>query len=106
MINDLKLAVVVIYYLMLEANAINLKHMHLALFCDNTSVVAWAYKMRNSQSIVTGYLLRFLGLSIHQSQVSSAIPHHISGEKNIMADVISRAFKRGQYFTVSQILNS
>ena len=39
---------------------------------------------------------------MHQALTSSMIPHHIAGVNNIMADVISRAFKLVQYFEVSQ----
>ena len=39
---------------------------------------------------------------MHQALTSSMIPHHIAGVKKITADIISRAFKLGQYFEVSQ----
>ena len=101
-INDLNLAAAVISFIMLEANNLYLKHIHLAVFCANISDVACVYKLRNSQSIVAGYLLRCLELYIHQSNASSVISYCISGENNIMSDVISHVFKLRKYIAASQ----
>ena len=101
-INDLELAGALLGFLVLEHQGVPLKYRHIATFCDNMTTVIWAYKLRNSKSIIAGYLLRFLGLRIHQVMTSSLVPHHISGEDNIMADIISRYFKMGKYFDVSQ----
>ena len=57
------------------------------------NTVIWAYKLRTSKSKISEYLLQFLGLHIHQAQTLSVIPHHIAGMDDIMADIISRAFK-------------
>ena len=100
--NDLELAGAVMGFLVLEWKQIPLRHRHVATFCDNTSAVSWAYKLRNSTSLIAGRLLRLLGLRIHVSHASSIIPHHICGEDNVMADTVSRAFKKGKFFTASQ----
>ena len=60
-----------------------------------------AYKLQNSKSAIAGYLLCFLGLWMHNAKCSSIIPHHIAGDDNIMADIISRAFKMGKFFAAS-----
>jgi hypothetical protein len=39
-----------------------------------------------------------LGMRIHAQRASSVTPLNIAGEDNIMADVVSRAFKDGKYF--------
>ena len=65
--------------------------------------VVWACKLWNSKSRIAGYLLHFLGLRMHHALTSSMIPHHIPGVNNIMANIISRAFKLGQYFEVTQL---
>ena len=55
-----------------------------------------------SKSQIAGYLLRFLGLRIHQDQASSTILHHLAGLLNIMADIILHDFKLGQFFVALQ----
>ena len=105
-INDLELAGALLGFLVLESLGVRLRYRHIATFCDNMTTVVWAYKLRNSKSRIAGYLLRFLGLRMHQSKCSSMVPHHIAGEENLMADVISRAFKEGKYFHVANDLVS
>ena len=103
-INDLELAGAVLGFLVLEWIHTPLRHRHVATFCDNTSAVSWAYKLRNSTSLIAGRLLRLLGIRIHASEASSIVPHHICGVNNIMADVVSRAFKNGKFFEASHNL--
>ena len=98
-INDLELAGIIINWLMLEYSGVDLRFSHISNYCDNTSAVAWAYKLRTSTSIPAGRLLRMLGLRIHARKSSGLTPISIKGEENIMADVASRAFKSGKYFT-------
>jgi hypothetical protein len=105
--NDLELAGAVLNWLVLECQPnINLTHRHIGIFCDNTSAVAWAHKLRTSKSIVAGRLLRMLGMRIHARQASSLTPLNIAGEDNTMADIVSRAFKNGKYFTAAKNLTS
>ena len=59
------------------------------------TTVVWTYKLQNSNPEIAGYLLRLLGLRMHQEKCSSMILHHIAGEDINMADIISRAFKMG-----------
>jgi hypothetical protein len=99
--NDLELAGMVLNWYALECNVTNLRHHHIANFCDNTSAVAWAYRLRTSKSRIAGRLLRLLSIRIHSRQASSLLPMNIAGEENIMADVVSRAFKDGKYFSAS-----
>lgn len=105
-INDLELAGALLGILALENQGSLLVSKHLATFCNNMSTVAWVYKMRNSTSIQASHLLKFMGLKLHQLQTSSLVTKHIAGEHNKMANIISRAFKDGKYFHVSQNLIS
>ena len=105
-INDLELSGSMLCLLVLEAQKVQLKYFHLVTFCDNMTTVVWAYKLRNSMSAIAGYFLRFLGLQVHQAKISSTILHYIAGEDNIMADIISRAFKMGKFFAASNDLVS
>jgi hypothetical protein len=105
-INDLELAGAILNWLAIELQPINLHHEHVGTFCDNTSAVAWAYKLHTSQSIIAGKLLRMLSLRIHQCKASSVTPVHIAGEDNDMADIISRAFKNGKFFHANSNLTN
>ena len=105
--NDLELAGAVLNWLVLECqNHLDLRCKHIGVFCDNTSAVSWAYKLRTSKSVVAGRMLRMLGMRIHARQASSLTPLNIAGDDNTMADIASRAFKNGQYFEASKNLTS
>ena len=99
-INDLELAGALLGFLVLESYGVALQYCHPSTFCDNMTTVVWLYKLRNSKSLIAGYWLCFLGLRMHQSKCSSMVPHHIAVEDNIMADIISRAFKHGKFFAL------
>ena len=105
-INDLELAGMLLGFLALENRGVDLTNQHVASFCDNSSAVSWSYKLRNSRSVIAGHLLRYMGLRLHRAKASSIIPVHIAGEDNVMADVISRAFKTGTFFSAATNLPS
>ena len=103
--NDLELAGAVLNWLVLECQKhIRLKHKHIRVFCDNTSAVAWAQKLQTSKSKVAGRMLRMLGMRVHARQASSLTPLNIAGDDNTMADIVSRAFKNGQYYSANNNL--
>ena len=51
-----------------------------------------------SVSISSGTLLSMLSLRIHTHKTSSVTPLHVAVNNNEMADIVSRAFKKGRYF--------
>ena len=104
-INDLELAGMVLGWLVLEHSNTDLTYKHIGLFCDNVSAVAWAHKGHTSKSIRAARLLRLLHIRQRVRQVSSLLPVHIAGKGNSMADVASRAFKSGKYFTANTNLS-
>lgn len=103
-INDLELAGMVLGWLGLEMVISDLCCKHVAMFCDNTSAVAWAFKGSTSTSIAAGRLLRLLSLRQRTRQASSLIPLHLAGKTNEMADAASRAFKNGEFFHIQHDL--
>ena len=105
-INILELAGAVIAFLILEHKLPTLKYKHIVTYCDNISAVAWAYKMRTSKNVTAGRLLRLLGMRVHAAQASTIVPIYVQGEKNIMADIISRAFKEGKFFNAASDLTT
>ena len=98
-INDLELAGIVLEWLVLECIAPSLQFKHAAIFCDNVAAVIWALKLRCGCSIASSKLLRFLGMRIHATQASHLTPLSIAGTDNIMADIVSRAFRNGEFFS-------
>jgi hypothetical protein len=61
-INDLELAGIVLNFIALEIVMPTLQDKHIGTYCDNTSAVSWANKLRTSKSIPAARLLRLLGL--------------------------------------------
>ena len=61
-INDLELAALGTHFLALSYSGTPLTNQHIASYCDNTSAVSWAARMRTSKSIPAARLLRYLGL--------------------------------------------
>ena len=96
-INDLKLAGMVLGWLVLEYVAKDLNYKHIGMFCDNTSAIGWTQKGHTTTSIPAARLLRFLSLRQRFRRTSSLLPVHIAGEQNSMADFCSRAFKDGKF---------
>ena len=105
-INDLELAGIVINFIVLETIMPSLQNKHIGTYCDNTSAVSWANKLRTSKSIPAAWLLRLLGLRQLTSKSSSLTTLSIPGEDNKMADVASRAFKKGEYFLKNESLTN
>ena len=102
-INTLELAGAVMAFLILEHKGHDLQYKHIVTYCDNMSAVAWAYKLRTSKNVMAGRLLRLLGMRIHAAKASNVVPIHVAGEQNIMADIVSRAFKTGKFLMQLQI---
>ena len=61
-INNLELVGMVLNSLILESLHLDLVYCHLATYFDNMATVIWEYNLYNSRLIITGYLLKFLGL--------------------------------------------
>jgi hypothetical protein len=99
--NDLELAGVVLNLFALECNTTSLYHKRIAMFCDNTSAVAWSQRLHTSKSKVATHLLQIISIRLHKRQASSLLPMNIAGEENKMADVVSISFKGGEYFAAS-----
>ena len=97
-INVLKLAGMVIHWLVLECLAPTLRFKHAALFCDNSSAVSWAHKLQTSASLIAGRLLRFLGIHIHTQKSLHITSLCIKSDENVMADIVSQSFHDGNFF--------
>ena len=90
-INDLEMAGLLLEYLVLEL-LVDLKHEHVAAWCDNTSTVSWARRMTSSRSRIGHRLVRALMMRINVNEASPLVTVSIQGCRNDMADVSSRSF--------------
>jgi hypothetical protein len=90
-INDLEMAGLLLHYLVLEL-LVDLKHEHVAAWCDNTSTVSWARRMTSSKSKIGHRLVRALMMRINVNEASPLVTVSIAGILNKMADVASRSF--------------
>jgi hypothetical protein len=102
--SDLKMAGMVIQYLVLEHLAC-LRHVHVAAWCNNTPTVSWTNKLSSSRSMVASRLARALALRIHANEALPLISVSIAGVNNQMADIALRTFSRtlamSETFTLS-----
>ena len=96
--NDLELTGALLGLLALEAWSVCLLFVHLAWLGKNMTSIAWDYLLCTSKSHIAEYILRFIWLQLHHLRTSNLVPHHLSEDDNIMADIISRLFKKGGYF--------
>jgi hypothetical protein len=90
-INDLEMAGLLLQYLVVE-QLVDLRHEHVAAWCDNTSTVSWARRMTSSRSRIGHRLVRALMMRINVNQASPLVTVSIQGCRNDMADVASRSF--------------
>jgi hypothetical protein len=90
-INDLEMAGLLLQYLVLEL-LVDLRHEHVAAWCDNTSTVSWARRMTSSRSRIGHRLVRALMMRLNVNESSPLVTVSIQGSRNDMADVASRSF--------------
>jgi hypothetical protein len=90
-INVLELATALLHWLVLEEIVPHetLRHRSASMWIDNTSAVAWAYKLRSSNP-AAARLLRALTIRIRLHEAAPLAPTHIPGHLNGMADFASR----------------
>ena len=91
--SDLEMAGMVLHYVVLE-HLVDLRHVHVAAWCDNTPTVSWTNKLSSSKSTTAGRLTRALAMRIHANHASPLVSVSIAGVQNVMADVASRTFSR------------
>jgi hypothetical protein len=61
--SDLEMAGMVLHYLVLE-HLVDLRHVHVAAWCNNTPTVSWTNKLSSSKSPTAGRLTRALAMRI------------------------------------------
>jgi hypothetical protein len=92
-INDLEMAGLLLQYLLLE-QCVPLALLQTAVWCDNTSAVAWTVKMSSSKSRIGQQLTRALACRMIMNKSSHLAALSIAGIDNPLADLASRSFRR------------
>ncbi|KAG7338688.1 hypothetical protein IV203_037292 [Nitzschia inconspicua] len=90
-INTLELFTILAHHLVLEAAVptATLHHASVAIWCDNTTAVAWANKLRSSSCHFAHRILRLLTVRLLNNQECPFTATHITGEYNTLADFAS-----------------
>ncbi len=90
--SDLKLAGLVLLWLMMEHVCGPLAEKRIALFSDNSPIVSWVQQMACPSSLVAEQLIRVLALHFNLQKVCPITTLHIAGDQNSMTDIPSRLF--------------
>jgi hypothetical protein len=90
--SDLKLAGLVLLWLMMEHVCGPLTKKWVAIFSDNSPTVSWVQHMASCSSLVAEQLIRVLALRFNIQKVCPITMLHIEGNQNSMTDIPSRSF--------------
>jgi hypothetical protein len=90
--SDLKLAGLVILWLMMEHVCGTLAEKRVALFSDNSPPVSWVQRMASCSSLVAEQLICVLALRFNLHKVCPITTMHIAGDQNAMTNIPSRSF--------------
>jgi len=89
--SNLEMVGLLLQWLVLK-QVVDLRHAHIACWCDNTPMVAWATKLLTTKAMTALRLIRILALHMFTCQASPLTALHILGKHNWMADFASWSF--------------
>jgi hypothetical protein len=84
---DLKLAGLVLLWLMIEHVCTMLSKKKVALFSNNSPKVSWVQQMACRSSLIAEHLIRVLALRINTQRSCPLTTLHIAGDQNSMTDI-------------------
>jgi hypothetical protein len=90
--SDLKLAGLVLLWLMMEHACGPLAEKCIASFSNNSPTISWVQQMACCSSLVAEQLIRVLALRFNLQKVCLITMLHIAGDQNSMTDIPSRSF--------------
>jgi hypothetical protein len=90
--SDLKLAGLVLLWLMMEHDCGPLTKKRVAIFSNNSPTVSWVQRMASRSSLVAEQLVRVLALWFNIQKVCPITTLHIAGNQNLMTNIPSRLF--------------
>ncbi len=90
--SDLKLAGLVLLWLMMEHVCAPLSEKRIPLFSNNSPTVSWVQRMVCRSSLVVEQLIRVLALQFNLQNVCPITMLHIAGDQNVMTNILSGLF--------------
>jgi len=90
--SDLKMAALLLHWLVLEQLVPSLKHEHVAAWSDNTPTVSWANRLNSTKSKTANRLVMELAIRQRDQRASPLATLSMSGIANTLADKASRSF--------------
>ncbi len=104
--SNLKLAGLVILWLMMEHVCGPLMEKRVSLFSGNSPTVSWVHWMACCLSLIVEQLIQVLALRLNLQRVCPITTLHIAGDQNSMTDIPSCSFgsKQKWHFTNNEIL--
>ena len=90
--SDLKMAGLLLLWLIMETICPTLTDAHIALFSDNSPMVHWVQRLAAKHSQVAMQLVQALALRMQLKRSSPLTTLHIAGQRNAMTDIPSQSF--------------
>ncbi len=85
--SDLKMAGLVILWLVIEGVCVDLQEKRVTLFSDNSPTVGWVTRLASKRSIVAEQLIQALALRLKSTHTCPLTPLHIEGIRNKIAGI-------------------
>jgi hypothetical protein len=104
--SDLKMAGLLLLWLIIEHVCSSLTEKRVALFSNNSPTVSWVQHMACQSSLIAKQLIRVLTLRINAQRSCPLTMLHILGDQNTMTDIPSRSFgsKQKWHFIIEEEL--
>jgi hypothetical protein len=90
--SDLKMAGLLIIFLVMEEIVCNLTEANITLFSNNTPTVSWVTCLASWHSIIAANLVAALALRLKKLRCCPLTPQHIKGKENTITGIPSRLF--------------
>ena len=90
-INNLEMAGILLHFIILDY-LVDVKHCHVAIWCDNTLAVSWTMKLSSTKSVAGQQLTHALTMRMSMAKSSPLAALSIAGKENVMADLPSRSY--------------
>jgi hypothetical protein len=90
--SELKMAGLLIIFLVMEEIVCDLTEANIALFSDNTPTISWVTCLASRHSIVATNLVAALALHLKKLHCCLLTPQHIKGIEHTITDIPSRSF--------------
>jgi hypothetical protein len=97
--SNLKMAGLLMLWLVIEGVCPDLREKRITLFSDNTPTVSWVMRLASKWSLVAEQLVQALALCLKTMHSCPLTPMHIKGKCNAIADIPSQSFSSNPLWT-------